>query len=126
MNKLLAADLLLVLHASFVAFVIFGLVLIIAGRFLSWSWVRNRWFRIVHVACIGIVVVQSWFGVICPLTTWEMALRSKAGDTTYEGSFISHWLGELLYYEAPAWVFVLAYTAFGALVLISWFWVRPR
>ena len=53
MNELLAADLLLVLHASFVAFVIFGLILIIAGRLLSWSWVRNRWFRIVHVVCIG-------------------------------------------------------------------------
>jgi hypothetical protein len=126
MSELLVADLLLVLHTLFVAFVIFGLVLVIAGGILSWSWVRNRWFRIIHVACIGIVVVQSWLGVICPLTTWEMTLRSKAGDTTYEGSFISHWLGELLYYQAPAWVFVIVYTAFGALVLISWFWVRPR
>lgn len=122
----LLADILLVLHASFVVFVVSGLVLIIVGKACSWAWVRNRWFRIVHLCCIGIVVVQSWFGMVCPLTTLEMALRAKGGGTAYEGTFISHWLGELLYYEAPAWVFALVYTAFGMLVLYTWFRVPPR
>ena len=121
-----AADALLVTHALFVAFVVFGLLLIIAGKWRSWRWVRNPWFRVAHLAAIGVVVLQSWLGVICPLTTWEMALRAKAGDATYPGSFIAHWVGELLYYRAPAWVFVVSYTVFGALVLASWFWVRPR
>ena len=122
----LLADILLVLHASFVAFVVSGLVLVIVGKALSWSWVRNRRFTITHLCCIGIVVVQSWFGIICPLTTLEMTLREKGGSEGYEGTFISHWLGELLYYEAPAWLFVLVYTVFGMLVVITWFWVRPR
>lgn len=126
MSSGLAADLLLVLHASFIAFVVLGLVLVIVGGLLSWPWVRNRWFRIAHLVCIGIVVVQAWFGVICPLTTWEMDLRRAAGDPSYEGSFVAHWLSELIYYEAPWWVFVVAYTAFGTLVVISWFTVRPR
>lgn len=126
MTNRLAADLLLVLHASFIAFVVLGLVLVIVGGLLSWSWVRNRWFRIVHLVCIGIVVVQAWLGMICPLTTWEMDLRRAAGDPGYEGSFVAHWLSELIYYEAPWWIFVVAYTAFGMLVVISWFWVRPR
>ena len=43
----------------------------------------------------------------------------------YEGSFIGHWLQQLLYYEAPHWVFVSAYSLFGLLVLASWWWVRP-
>ncbi|MBT8088371.1 MAG: DUF2784 domain-containing protein, partial [Gammaproteobacteria bacterium] len=76
---LLIADGLLLLHTLFVLFVVIGLLLIVAGRFLSWDWVRNPWFRLVHLVCIGIVVVQSWFGIVCPLTTWEMALREKAG-----------------------------------------------
>lgn len=122
----LLADILLVLHASFVVFVVSGLVLIIAGKAFSWAWVRNRWFRIIHLGCIGIVVVQSWFGIICPLTTLEMALRAKGGGAAYEGTFISHWLGEFLYYEAPAWVFVLVYTVFGMLVVFTWFRVPPR
>lgn len=123
---LLAADLILFVHVLFVAFVVFGLILILIGKPLQWSWVRNRRYRITHLVAIGIVVLQSWFGMICPLTTWEMALRSKAGDATYAGSFIAHWLDAILYYQAPPWVFAVAYTVFGALVVLSWIWVAPR
>lgn len=126
MAYLIAADLLLLTHVLFVAFVVIGLVLILVGKFRHWSWVRNPWFRLAHVGSIGIVVLQSWLGVICPLTTWEMALRARAGDTVYAGSFIAHWLEAILYYQAPPWVFVVAYTTFGALVVISWFWIPPR
>jgi len=123
---LLAADAILLIHVLFVAFIVAGLVLIFAGKALSWFWVRNPWFRILHLAAIGIVAAQSWFGVICPLTVWEMALRSRAGDTVYSGTFISYWLQRLLYYQAPEWVFVVAYTAMGLVVVASWIWVRPR
>ncbi len=123
---LLAADVLLLMHVLFVAFVVFGLALILLGRPLRWSWVRNPWFRLSHVAAIGVVTLQSWLGVVCPLTTWEMAFRRKAGDATYSGEFIAHWLEQILYYRAPPWVFVVCYTVFAALVVASWFWVRPR
>jgi hypothetical protein len=122
---LLAADTLLILHVLFVVFVVCGLIAILIGKLLSWAWVRNPWFRLVHLVCIGVVVLQSWAGLICPLTTWEMALRDKAGDTVYAGSFIAHWLESILYYQASDWVFVAVYTLFGSLVAASWFWVRP-
>ena len=121
-----AADALLITHVLFVVFIVSGLVLIFIGRFLCWRWVRNPWFRIAHLLGIGFVVLQSWFGAICPLTIWEMELRSREGETVYQGSFITHWLQELLYYQAPPWVFVVCYTVFGALVLSSWFFIRPR
>ncbi len=123
---LIAADAVLLLHVLFVAFVVIGLVLIFIGKAWRWSWVRNPWFRASHLVTIVVIVVQSWLGVICPLTTLEMALRSKAGEAVYTGSFIAHWIERLLYYQAPWWVFVVCYTAFGALVIVSWFWVKPR
>lgn len=126
MSYRLLADVLLLLHVLFVAFVVLGLLLIIAGRLLQWSWVRNPWFRLLHLVGIGIVVLQSWFGVICPLTTWEMALRDRAGDATYPGAFIAYWLDKFLYYQAPEWVFAVVYTIFGVLVIASWHWARPR
>ncbi len=123
---MLAADAILLVHVMFVSFVVVGLVLILIGKVFTWSWVKNPWFRVTHLASICLVVVQSWLGALCPLTTWEMALRSQAGDVVYTGSFLSHWLEYLLYYQAPAWVFVVCYTAFGVMVMASWYWVRPR
>ncbi|MDN3561912.1 DUF2784 domain-containing protein [Vreelandella neptunia] len=122
---LMLADTLLILHVLFVAFVVLGLVTIYAGYFFNWRWVRNRTFRIVHLCAIGYVVVQAWFGVVCPLTTWEMALRAEADAATYSGSFIQYWLHSLLYFTLPEWVFVVVYTLFGGLVLASWFVVKP-
>jgi hypothetical protein len=122
----LAADAVLLMHALFVVFVVSGLILILVGGALGWAWVRLRWFRMAHLAAIGVVVVQSWLGAICPLTTFEMALRTRAGESGYPGSFIAHWVEAALYFQAPPWVFVVCYTAFGALVVAAWFWVRPR
>lgn len=121
-----AADGILIVHALFVGFVILGLVLVLIGGWRNWSWVRNFAFRIAHLLAIGIVVALSWLGEVCPLTRWEMGLRARAGDATYPGAFIAHWVEVLLYYRAPGWVFALLYTVFGALVVAAWFRVRPR
>lgn len=120
-----AANALLLLHVLFVTFVVAGLILIYIGYSARWLWVRNPWFRLFHLIGIGIVVLQSWLGVRCPLTIWEMALRAEVGIETYSGAFIQHWLQALLYYSAPGWVFVTAYSLFGVLVLASWFLIRP-
>ena len=121
----IAADVTLFSHILVVLFVIFGLLLIFVGKILNWAWVRNIWFRIAHLLTITVVVLQSWFGIVCPLTTLEQWFRSKAGQESYSGSFVSHWMNELLFYDAPHWVFIICYTVFGSLVLLSWFWVRP-
>ena len=122
----LAADIVLFLHVLVIIFNVFGLVLIFVGNALNWHWIRNPWFRLIHLFTICFVVLLSWLSFICPLTSIEMELRTRAGDITYPGSFISHWLESILYYQAPPWVFVVSYTIFGALVVMSWFLVRPR
>ena len=123
---LLVADVVLLLHTLFVIFVVFSLVLIFMGNALGWGWIRNPWFRLAHLIAISVVIVQSWFHIVCPLTSIEMALRTRAGDMAYSGSFIAHWLEVILYYQAPSWVFAVGYTIFGALIIASWFWIRPR
>lgn len=123
---LLAADAILLLHVLFVVFVVVGLALIYIGSWRSWAWVRNFWFRVLHLIGVGFVVLEVWVGMACPLTVWEMNLRSIAGDTTYSGAFIQYWLQTILYYEAPQWLFIVCYTLFGGLVLASWFIVPPN
>ena len=120
------ANAVLVLHVGYVLFVVGGLILILAGGLRGWQWVRNPWFRAAHIAAIGYVMFEASFGIVCPLTTLELWLRDLAGQTSYTGDFIAYWLRRLLFLEAPAWVFTASYSAFGALVLLSWFCVRPR
>jgi hypothetical protein len=120
----LLADSILVLHVAIVAFAVLGQLLFMAGGWRGWAWVRIVWVRLAHLALIGFVVVQSWMGEICPLTVWEQSLRLQAGQGSYGGSFIEHWLSRLIFFNAPAWWFVVIYTAFSMLVLLSW-WSWP-
>jgi len=122
----LLADAVLFLHFAFVVFVVGGLAFIIVGHVRDWRRAKSLWFRLAHLAAIAVVVVQTWLGAACPLTTFEMWLRAKAREATYSGDFIEHWLQSLLYYEAPTWVFTLAYTLFGLIVAATWWYVPPR
>ncbi len=120
------ADATVVAHAAYVLFVIAGLLAILAGWACRWRWVRNFWFRAAHFAMIAVVVVESCFGVECPLTSWEDALRAKAGEEITEGTFIGRWVHELLFYDVPSSAFGPAYCLFGAVVLLVMIAVPPR
>ena len=122
----LLADAVLVVHLALVVFVVGGLAFIVAGNVRGWRWANYLGFRLAHLAAIAVVVAQSWLGAACPLTTLEMWLRTKARETTYAGSFIEHWLQNVLYFEAPIWVFTLAYTLFGLVVAAAWWYFPPR
>lgn len=121
----LLADAVLVLHAGIVLFVVGGLLLVVLGNWRGWPWVNRPWFRLAHLAAITAVVAESWLGLTCPLTTLEWWLRARAGVAPYESSFIAYWLQTLLFYEAPGWVFALAYTVFGVLVAAAWWRFPP-
>jgi len=121
----LLADVVLALHFSIVAFVVGGLVLTIIGNLRAWRWVNALGFRLAHLVAIAVVVAQAWLGATCPLTALEMWLRAHARAATYSGSFIEHWLQWLLYYQAPTWVFTLAYSLFGLLVAATWWHFQP-
>ena len=120
----LIADVILVVHALFVAFVVGGQVLVLIGWAKGWRWVRNPWFR--FLGLIAYIVIQTWLGKLCPLTVWEDWLREAAGQTNYGGSFIRYWVGNLLFLDLPWWVFQVVYTAFGVVVVVSWVHFPPR
>jgi len=124
---LVLADAVLLLHFSFVAFVVFGLILIWVGRWRQWNWVRNLWFRLAHLAAIGFVAAESLVGFVCPLTAWEDRLRLLAGrEQRYAGSFIQHWLHRVLFFEFDERVFTYVYAAFFLLVALSLWLVPPQ
>ena len=124
MRYRLLADVVVGIHAVYVSFVVFGLLAILLGRAMDWRWVRNPYFRILHLAAIGFVCAESILGIDCPLTTLENGLRFGGGQRGYGADFLGYWLDRLIFYDVPPRVFMLIYLAFGLLVL-STLWLVP-
>jgi hypothetical protein len=99
------ADLVLVAHLAFVAFVALG-------GFLVWRWRRLAWVH-VPVALWGMAI--SYVGFTCPLTPLENWLRKLGGQAGYRGGFIEHYVTAALY---PAGLTREAQLVLGTAVLV--------
>ena len=116
------ADTILVVHFLIVLFNVGGLVVVWIGAAFGWSWIRNPWFRYAHLAAIGFVAAEALLGIACPLTVWEDMLRGGVGAE----SFVGRWMRWFLFYQAPAWVFTIAYVAWALATLATLRLVPPR
>lgn len=121
MNAVLA-DIVLVVHFAFVAFVVGGLASIWIGAVLGWAWVRNFWFRAAHLGAIAFVAAEALLGIWCPLTIWEDDLRGVHA----ERSFVARWIHRVMFYDFPGWTFTFAYLLFTVVVAATWWWIRPK
>jgi hypothetical protein len=80
----LAAVAVMVVHVAYIVFVI-------VGGLLSWRWPR---FLKPHVAAVVVSAALAFTELECPLTDVEKGLRRLAGETPYDGGFISHYIVE--------------------------------
>jgi hypothetical protein len=105
MRSALLADAVLVLHGLFIAWVVLGGLAVWWRGALAW----------LHLPAVAWGVWVEWSGSLCPLTPLEQSLRRAAGQAGYEGGFVEHYLGALIYPEGltPGLQF-----AFGAAVLV--------
>jgi hypothetical protein len=83
------ADLVVVVHATFVAFVVLGALAVV-------RWPRLAW---VHVPAAVWGVLIEFLGWVCPLTPLENAWRARAAGAGYQGGFIEHYVIGALYPE---------------------------
>src|SRR5512139_2790683 len=83
----LLADAVLILHLSFILFVVLGGLLA-----LKWPWVA--WAHLPAAAWGAVVEIMGW---ICPLTPLEITLRRAAGSVAYDVSFVERYLVPIVY-----------------------------
>ena len=126
MGYTILADILVVIHFLFVAFVVVGQLLIMIGAPLRWRWTRNFWFRLAHLACIAVVASEAAANIKCPCTLWEDQLRAAAGKPVEEGTFMGRLAHDLLFYNADPAIFPPMHMLFGALVLETFLLFPPR
>ena len=101
------ADLVVVVHLGFIAFLVFG-------GFLAWRWPGVLW---VHIPVVAWALVIVTFSVECPLTPLENHLRHSADQRGYSGSFIDHYLTGVIY---PARYLVLSRVLVAVVVLVAY------
>ena len=113
------ADATVALHLAFILFVVFG-------GFLAWR--KTAW-AIVHLPAVAWVAFIEFTGGICPLTPLENALRERAGDAGYTGSFVDHYLLPVIYPAGltPQVQVVLGFTVVVLNLLVYWkIWRRVK
>lgn len=119
MTYRLLADLVLLLHAAFVAFVMLG-------GLLALRWPRAAW---VHLPVVAWGAGIEFLGGICPLTPLENHWRHLAGEQGYTGGFVEHYVVAALYpddltrdVQLALALLVLAVNA----AIYGWAWRRNR
>ena len=115
------ADAILLIHASVVAFIVGGAFYIWVGVWRGWVGIRSRLFRYLHLGAMLFVAAEAVMGLVCPLTLWEHALRGEQPDT----GFVAHWVGRMIYYDLPGWVFSTAYVAFAGALIVTLIVIPP-
>ena len=115
----LLADLLVALHLGFILFAVFG-------GLLAVRWPRIAWAHGIALAWAASVEV---FGLTCPLTPLEVALRLEAGLEGYSGGFIERYLVPVVY--PPGLSRTVQWVLAGGLILVNagvygWVWRRLR
>ncbi|HEX5354310.1 MAG TPA: DUF2784 family protein [Rhodanobacteraceae bacterium] len=112
----------LVLHLAIIAFNIAGCVLIPIGAWQHWRWVREFWWRLIHLLSLAAVALQALAGRACFLTIWQ----GDVSGTPHAQPLIASWIDRLIYWPLPLWVFAIAYVVVFAYVIALWLCVRPR
>jgi hypothetical protein len=119
MTYRIAADAVVMIHFTFIVFVVFGALLVARWRWLVW----------LHVPAFAWGVIVEMAGRLCPLTDIENALRAKAGQGGYPGGFIEHYLLAIIYPEGLTREIqlVLALVVFAINALIyGWLYRRSK
>ena len=87
MHYRLLADAVVVLHLLFIAFAMFGSLLLLRDR--RWLWL--------HAPAAIWAASVTLIGWRCPLTPLENWLRARGGDEGYASSFIEYYLLPVIY-----------------------------
>src|SRR6266581_7254742 len=88
----------LLLHALFILWVIFGALLTRSRPVLRW----------LHIASLVWGILTELLPWPCPLTLLENCLEGKAGVEPYQGGFLLHYLDKLVYPDISVTVLTVA------------------
>jgi hypothetical protein len=130
MSDVVKADIVVIVHALYVAFVVLGQFLILLFGPFRLRWPRNFTFRTLHLLAIAFVAGEAIMGVECPLTRWERDWRGGNLNDVSQSCLAARLANRALWYDVgredqDLW-FKRGHITFAALVLVTFVLVPPH
>ena len=120
------ANLVAATHIGYFVFVVGGFAAILFGAVHRWKWIRNPWFRVIHLAAVYIVILEDTFNIQCPLNTMEWQLRATSNAAAEPPSAAGRFLDYLLFQTISGRVLDIIYWSLAIVLVVLLFLVKPR
>ena len=120
--NIIFSEIVLLLHFSIFLFMIFSFILIPFGYFQKWEWVKNIYFRSIHLILMGFILIETILGFMCPLTILENFLRA---DQKVDNIF-TEIIHQIMYWDLTNYQFIILYFLSLSYIIFLWFYFRPN
>ena len=120
--NILFSEIILLLHLLIFLFITLSFILIPIGYFQKWEWVKNKYYRSIHLILMGIISIETILGFMCPLTILENYFRDdiKVDNKLTE---IAH---QILYWDLPNYQFIILYILSFSYLIFLWIFFKPN
>ena len=100
---------------------ILSFFLIPLGYYQKWEWVKNKYYRLIHLVLMGIIFIETILGFMCPLTILENFLRN---DIEINNK-ITQIIHQIMYWDLPTYQFIILYLLSLLYLIFLWFFFKP-
>ena len=119
--NVLFSEIFLLFHFFIFLFMILSFFLLALGYYQKWEWVKNRYYRLIHLILMGIIFIETILGFMCPLTILENFLRN---DIEINNK-ITQIIHQIMYWDLPTYQFIILYLLSLLYLIFLWFFFKP-
>ena len=119
--NVLFSEIVLLFHFCIFLFMVLSFFLIPLGYYQKWEWVKNKYYRLIHLILMGIIFIETILGFMCPLTILENFLRN---DIEINNK-ITQIIHQIMYLDLPTYQFIILYLLSLLYLIFLWFFFKP-
>ena len=119
--NILFSEIVLLFHFCIFLFIILSFFLIPFGYYQKWEWVKNKYYRLIHLVLMGIIFIETILGFMCPLTILENFLRNNIEINNK----ITQIIHQIMYWNLPTYQFIILYLLSLLYLIFLWFFFKP-
>ena len=119
--NIIFSEIVLLFHFCVFLFVILSFFLIPLGYYQKWDWVKNKYYRLIHLILMVIIFIETILGFMCPLTLLENFLRNNIEINNK----ITQIIHQIMYWDLPTYQFIILYLLSLLYLIFLWFFFKP-